>query len=54
MNRAQLLERVFDIGMQHCLSCGSAEIKIFSAILERSVVERILTHLGLYLKRLKG
>jgi hypothetical protein len=33
--------------MQHCLNCGGGELKIIAAILERPVIEKILTHLGL-------
>jgi hypothetical protein len=44
---ARLLKRVFDIDMQHCPNCGAGELKIIAAILERSVIEKILTHLGL-------
>jgi hypothetical protein len=33
--------------MQHCPNCGAAELKIIAAILERPVIEKILTHLGL-------
>ena len=44
---ARLLKRVFDIDIQHCPNCGSAEFKIIAAILERQVIEKILTHLGL-------
>jgi hypothetical protein len=33
--------------MQHRPYCGVRELKIISAILERSVVEKILSHLGL-------
>jgi len=47
MNRARLLKRVFDIDMQHCPNCGGGELKIIAAILERPVIEKILTHLGL-------
>jgi hypothetical protein len=32
--------------MQHCPNCGAGELKIIAAILERPVIERILTHLG--------
>ncbi len=46
-SRARLLKRVFDIDMQHCPNCGGGELKIMAAILERPVVEKILTHLGL-------
>jgi len=44
---ARLLKRVFDIDMQHCPNCGVGELKIIAAILERPVIEKILTHLGL-------
>jgi len=43
---AKLLKRVFEIDMEHCLSCGGA-LKIIAAILEQPVIEKILTHLGL-------
>ncbi|MBL8351924.1 MAG: hypothetical protein JNL87_16625 [Burkholderiaceae bacterium] len=45
---ARLLERVFDVDMQHCPNCGSGELKIIVAILERPVIEKILTprHFG--------
>jgi hypothetical protein len=44
---ARLLKRVFDIDMHHCPNCGAGELKIIAAILERPVIEKILTHLGL-------
>ena len=44
---ARLLKRVFDIDMERCPNCGAGELKIIAAILERPVIERILTHLGL-------
>ncbi|MCX8004014.1 MAG: hypothetical protein N2688_03505 [Burkholderiaceae bacterium] len=44
---ARLLKRVFDIDMQHCPNCGAGELKIIAAILERPVIEKILSHLGL-------
>jgi hypothetical protein len=44
---ARLLKRVFDIDMQHCPNCGGGELKIVAAIVERPVIEKILTHLGL-------
>jgi len=44
---ARLLKRVFDSDMQHCPNCGGGELKIIVAILERPVIEKILTHLGL-------
>ena len=33
--------------MQRCPNCGGGELKIIAAILERPVIERILSHLGL-------
>ena len=33
--------------MQHGPNCGGGELKIIAAILERPVIEKILTHLGL-------
>jgi hypothetical protein len=33
--------------MQHGSNCGAGELKIIAAILERPVIEKILTHLGL-------
>ena len=43
---ARLLNRVFDIDMQRCPNCAAAEPRIIAAILERPVIEMILTHLG--------
>jgi len=47
LSLARLLKRVFDIDMQHCPNCGGGEFKIIATILERPVIEKILTHLGL-------
>jgi hypothetical protein len=33
--------------MQHCPNCGAGELKIIAALVERPVIEKILTHLGL-------
>jgi hypothetical protein len=41
------LKHVFDIDMRHGPNCGGGEVKIIAAILRRTVIERILTHLGL-------
>jgi len=43
---ARLLKRVFGIDMQHCPNCGTGELKVIAAILERPVIEKILAHLG--------
>ncbi len=37
----------FDLDMQHCPNCHAGELKIISAILELTVIEKILTNLGL-------
>jgi len=47
MSWAELLARVFAIDMKHCPNCGSENFKPISAILETSVIKKILTHLGL-------
>jgi hypothetical protein len=44
---ARLLKRVFNIDLQHCPNCGAGELKVIAAILERSVIQKILDHLGL-------
>ena len=43
---ARLLERVFELDLEHCPNCGG-ELKLIAAIVEAPVIERILTHLGL-------
>ncbi|MGH8652492.1 MAG: transposase [Gammaproteobacteria bacterium] len=43
---AQLLKRVFDIDIEHCPHCGGT-LKIIAAILDLSVIAKILAHLGL-------
>jgi hypothetical protein len=45
MSWARLLKRVFDIDIERC-ECGG-KLKIIAAIEEPTVIERILTHLGL-------
>jgi len=37
----------FDIDMQQCPNSGGGELNVMAAILERSVIEKILSHLGL-------
>ncbi len=32
--------------MQHCPHCGAGQLNIIAAVLERSAIEKILTHLG--------
>jgi hypothetical protein len=36
-----------DIDLQRCPHCGAGELRIIAAILERPVIEKILSHLGL-------
>ena len=43
---AKLLKRVFEIDMEHGPNCGGA-LKTVAPILEKPVIEKILTHLGL-------
>jgi hypothetical protein len=47
MGWARLLKRVFDIDLRRCPRCGAGQVKIIAAILERAVIGKILTHLGL-------
>jgi Zn-finger nucleic acid-binding protein len=46
MSWARLLERVFDIDIEHCPNCGGAW-KIIAAIEDPPVIVKILNHLGL-------
>jgi hypothetical protein len=41
-----LLKRVFDIDMQHCANCGG-QLKIIAAIVDPTLITKILTHLHL-------
>lgn len=44
---AELLARVFSIDMKHCPSCGSENFRVIAAVLERSAIKKVLSHLGL-------
>jgi hypothetical protein len=46
MSWARLLKRVFDIDIEKCSNCGSA-LTIIAAILDPTVIAKILAHLGL-------
>ena len=46
MSWARLLKRGFDIDIEHCPNCGGA-LTIIAALLDPSVIAKILTHLGL-------
>ena len=41
------MRRCADIDMRRCPRCGGVQVKIIAAILERAVIGKILTHLGL-------
>ena len=43
---AKLLKRVFNLDLEHCPNCGGT-LTVIAAILERSAIEKILTHVGL-------
>lgn len=47
MGWAELLARVFAIDMKHCPNCESENFKPIAAIVETSVIRKILTHLKL-------
>jgi len=42
----RLMKRVFQIDVTTCGNCGG-DAKIIAAILEKKIIEKILTHLGL-------
>jgi len=44
---ARLLRRLLDIDMRRCPNCGAGKLNIIAAILERAVIGRVSTHLGL-------
>ena len=46
LSRAKLLNRVFDLDLEHCPNYGG-ELRIIAAIQEQPVIEKILTHLRL-------
>ena len=46
MSWARLLQRVFDLDIEHCQHCGAA-LKIVAAIEDPALIAKILTHLGL-------
>ena len=41
MSLARLLKQMFEVDIEHCPNCGG-ELTIIAAILEQSVIERIL------------
>ena len=43
----RLLKKVFGIDVDSCHACGSKNVKIIAAILERKAIEKILRHVGL-------
>jgi hypothetical protein len=46
INAPEPLKRVFDIDLEHCPNCGGA-VTIIAAILDPTVIAKILSHLGL-------
>jgi hypothetical protein len=44
---ARLLKRVFAIDMERCPACQQGRLRIIAAIMERSVIQKILRHLKL-------
>jgi hypothetical protein len=54
MNWSRLLKRVVDIDMRHCPNCGGGGLKIIAAVLERQVIETILTPWGWIRSRRPG
>jgi hypothetical protein len=44
---ARLLKRVFSIDMERCPVCQQGRLRIIAAIMERSVIQKILRHLKL-------
>jgi hypothetical protein len=44
---ARLLKKVFGIDVESCHSCGGKNVKIVAAIMERAVIVKILTHIGI-------
>jgi hypothetical protein len=46
MSWPRLLERIFDIDIEHCPHCGGT-MKIIAAIEQPAVITKILDHLGL-------
>ncbi len=44
---ARLLRKVFGIDVESCHACGSKNVKIIAAIMEKKVIEKILNHVGL-------
>jgi hypothetical protein len=51
MSWARLLKRVLDINIEQCPQCGGA-LKLIAAILDSTVIAKILAHLGLPLRAL--
>jgi hypothetical protein len=45
--RRVAVEQRTELPIEHCPNCGARELKIIATILERLVIEKILTHLRL-------
>ena len=50
MSWARLLKRVFNIDLEHCPHCDGT-LTIIAAILDPTVIAKILAHLGLSIQR---
>lgn len=44
---ARLLRKVFGIDVESCHNCGGKNVKNIAAIMEKAVIEKILTHIGI-------
>ena len=44
---ARLLKKVFNIDVDSCHNCGGKNVKIIAAIMEKKVIVKILTHVGI-------
>jgi len=46
-NWARLLRKVFNIDVESCYACGGKNVKIIAVVLEKKVIVKILTHVGI-------
>ena len=44
---AKLLKRVFDVDLKRCQLCHSENVKVTAAIMDKKVIDKILSHLGI-------
>jgi hypothetical protein len=43
---ARLLRKVFNIDVESCHACGARNMKIVAAIMQKTVIAKILAHIG--------